>query len=173
MSKIFTILLIFSLFHHHDINADTIYKKIKTNGNIEYSDQPSLEAIKVMLPPANIQISIPPVALAPVPSEPSSLVVAHIHIVSPKNNESIRSNAGEFTIVVQKKQPNNQPYFIQLFINGKPYLKPLKGTVFKVKNIDRGIVKIKAQLQSNFGNILAVSQETVVYMHKASVIHKN
>jgi len=171
MNRVFTILFTLILFNSHLVNADTVYKKIQKNGHVEYSDKPSSNAIKINLPPANIQLFVTPKIASTLPKK-TLHSTPQIRIISPKNNASIRSNTGEFNVVIKEEQTTNQSYLVQLFINGKPYLKPQKESVFKVKNIDRGSAKISVQLQSSIGDILATSQEIILYIHKASVIHK-
>jgi hypothetical protein len=100
-------------------------------------------------------------------------VTVSINILTPSNGDTVRSNGGNLTIMVQKQLAGEKQYLTQLFINDKPYLKPFKGTVLKAENLDRGIIKIKAQLQNRSGNVLATSSETVVYMHRATVNRSN
>lgn len=171
MNKVFTIIFTFILFDSHFVNADTVYKKIQKNGTVEYSDKLSSKAVKVNLPPANVQLFVVPEIASTLPKNPSRLT-PQIKIISPKNNASIRSNGGEFSVVVKENKPTTQSYLVQLFINGDPYSTPQKEFVFKLKNIDRGAIKISVQLQSTDGDVLANSQEITLYIHKASVIHK-
>lgn len=167
---IITVLALIIIF---PVNAYTVYKKVNEDGTIEYSDQPFPGSIEAQLPPVNTQDAqfSPPVSSSHV-TEPVS-IKSSINIISPSNGDSIRSNPGEFTIMVQKEVPDDESYLTQVLINNKPYLKPFKGTVFKVKDMDRGVIKIKVQLQSSLGNILATSKEIIVYMHKATINRAN
>jgi len=166
-----TLLIVIVVF---PVDAYTVYKKVNENGKIEYSDKPFPGAFEVKLPPVNSQDApplLPPIESSPTPE--SLTVKPEINIVSPNNGDSIRSNPGELTIMVQTTVPDDQQYFSQLIINNKPYLKPFEGTVLQLKNLDRGIINIKVQLQSSVGNVLATSKEIVVYMHKATINRAN
>lgn len=170
MYKLFftTLLLCLTL----SASAFTVYKKVNKDGTVTYSDKPFPGAQKVTLPPANPQTTpaIPEQAPnQPTKEKPVKAKLA-IEILSPTNGDSIRNNAGELTIMVQAQYPPKKRYVIQLLINDKPYGKASKKTKFELKELDRGIINIKAQLQTRHGKILAVSKETVVYMHKTSII---
>ena len=156
------------------VNAYTVYKKINENGKIEYSDKPFPGALAATLPPVNSQDAPPllPTIASYTTTEPVPITPT-ISIVSPSNGDSIRSNPGEFTIMVQKEVPDDNSYLTQVLINNQPYLEPFEGTVLQVKNMDRGIIKIKVQLQSSLGNVLATSKEIIVYMHKATINRAN
>jgi len=175
MSKYIAIVIVLLFACIQSANAYTVYKKVNKDGSVQYSDKPFPGAIKVKLPPINTQDpKIKQPDFTPQINQPqNSKKNASIEIISPNNGDSIRDNAGNLTIMVQKQLPNKKTYSTQLLINDEPYLKPFKGTVLKLKNMDRGIIKIKVQLQNSSGNVLATSSETVVYMHRASVIRVN
>lgn len=171
MNKLFTLFLIFVLTNLIYAQAFTVYKKVNKDGTITYSDKPFPGSVKAKLPPINTQDPqrIQPPNLPEVVNTPPKQIIS-IDILSPTNGDSVRSNEGKLTIMVQKQQPAGKKYLTQLIINGEDYKKPIKGTVFKVKNLDRGIIKLKAKLLTRSGKILATSSETVVYMHKTSII---
>lgn len=151
-----------------EVSAFTVYKKVNKDGTVVYSDKPFPGAKKVNLPPINTRKTQPlptPIVTEKVPEKE----VATITILSPTNGDSIRSNAGELTVTVGTTHAADNRYKIQLLINDKPYGVPVQTTTFTLKELDRGIIKIKAQLQGRRGKVLATSSETVVYMHKASI----
>ncbi|MCG7533013.1 DUF4124 domain-containing protein [Psychrobium sp. MM17-31] len=150
------------------VSAFTVYKKVNKDGTVTYSDKPFPGAKKAKLPPINTRATQP----IPKPIEvekPEKKAVANITVLSPTNGDSIRSNAGELNIRIGATHDAVDDYLIQLLINEKPYGKPTKNTTFALKELDRGIIKIKALLQTRRGKVLAASDETVVYMHKASI----
>jgi len=175
MSKFIVVVVAIMIALIGSANAYTVYKKVNKDGSVQYSDKPFPGAIKVKLPPVNTQDPIikQPDFEPPTNQAQDKKVNASIDIITPNNGDSVRDNAGNLTIMVQKQLPDKKTYLTQLLINDRPYSKPFKGTVLKVKNMDRGIIKIKVQLQNSSGNVLATSSETVVYMHRASVIRVN
>ncbi|MGB1298693.1 MAG: DUF4124 domain-containing protein [Psychrobium sp.] len=149
-------------------SAFTVYKKVNKDGTVTYSDKPFPGAKKAKLPPINTRATQP--ISKPIEAEkPKKREVASIVILSPTNGDSIRSNGGELTIRVEATHKPDKDYVVQLMLNDKPHGKATKNTEFKLKELDRGIIKIKALLQTRRGKVLAVSDETVVYMHKASI----
>lgn len=171
MNRLLTLFFFFAFTHLFSAQAFTVYKKFNKDGTITYSDKPFSGAIKVNLPPVNTQDPqrIQPPNL-PEKMKPRVKESTTIDILSPTNGDSVRSNDGNLTIVVQKMSGKKNNYLTQLVINGKDYKKPITGSTFSLKNLDRGIIKLKVKLQTRNGKILATSSETVVYMHKTSII---
>lgn len=162
------LLLICYVIISNQVSAFTVYKKVNKDGTVVYSDKPFPGATKVNLPPINTRKTQP--LPAPVISEkPPEREVASIAILSPNNGDSIRSNGGELTVTIGVTAPSDHNYKIQLLINDKPHGPAVVNNTFTLKELDRGIIKIKAQLQGRRGKVLATSSETVVYMHKASI----
>ena len=156
--------------------AGTIYKKVNKDGSTEYSDQPFNGAKPVEITISNpTQLpSLPPQQHSNTPPESPAIQTDYtISIQSPASQQSIRSNNGDLTIMVQTTPELTAKLKIQLFINNVPYGEPSQQTVFNVKNIDRGEVKIKAQLLTSLGNVLATSSEAIVYLHRATVRRAN
>jgi len=159
--------------------AGTVYKKTNSDGSISYADQPFTGAVATEVKLKN-NTPLPKLTTTPniSASTSSSLqsVVAQSHAIAitrPQHQQTVRANDGQLTIVVQATPRPSKNLKIQLFINNSPYDQPSQHTVFNLKNIDRGEVRIKAQLLNKLGNILATSQETVVYLHRATVKRTN
>ena len=154
------------------VSADTIYKKVNQDGSVAYSDQPfaGAQAINVTI---SKQTQLPTTHSLSnrhtTKSAHNALPAYAIGITSPLNGQTVRNNNGELTIMVQTTPQFDDNYLIQIFINNTPHSEPSQLTVFKLKNIDRGEIKIKVQLLTIDGNILATSPETLVYLHRATV----
>lgn len=168
MKKLQLAILLFVISCLNPAWAFTVYKKVNKDGTVVYSDKPFPGAKKAKLPPINTRATQP--IPKPIEAEkPQKKEVASIVILSPTNGDSIRSNGGELTIRVEATHKPDKDYVIQLMLNDKPHGKATKNGEFKLKELDRGIIKIKALLQTRRGKVLATSDETVVYMHKASI----
>jgi len=159
--------------------AATVYKKTNSDGSISYADLPFTGAVAAEVKLKNVTplpaLTTAPNASAPVSSSLQSAVTQNhaITIATPQHQQTVRANDGRLTVMVQTTAPPSNKITIQLFINNSPYGQPSQNTVFEVKNIDRGEVRIKAQLLNKLGNILATSPETVVYLHRATVKRTN
>lgn len=156
------------------VTAGTLYKKVNKDGSVEYSDQPFTGAKPVEFT-INNQTQLPPLRRQQDSGRHTNSQATDyaISIQSPSPQQSIRSNSGDLTIMVQTTPALTRGLLVQLFINNAPHGKPSQHTVFKVKNIDRGEVKIKAQLITSYGNVLASSPEAIVYLHRATVRRAN
>jgi hypothetical protein len=158
--------------------AQTVYKKINTDGSVEYSDQAFAGASAIQItgqnqtqlpaPSAPVNFTKDPAATTLVPTPNYAIAIQ-----APQSGQSVRNNSGNLTIVVQTTPKLGKKLKVQLLINNSPLGEPKQQTVFKVKNINRGEVKIKTQLLNSLGNILATSSETVVYLHRVSIIRTN
>lgn len=174
MNKFIVVLITLVLALSLPVSAFTVYKKVNKDGSVSYSDKAYPGSIKIQLPPINTQDpQVKQPVIESTITKSNEKVSASIDIITPSNGDTVRNNAGNLTIMVQKRLSDKKQYLTQLLINDKPYLKPFKGTVFKMKNVDPGIINIKAQLQNRSGNVLATSSETVVYMHRATVNRSN
>jgi len=177
MRSLISIVIVCFLLGTSMLYAGTVYKKVNKDGSVEYSDVPFTGASEVKLKDIDQQNTLPafkrPPSLTNKPTRKSSAAKPDVHIVSPLNGDTLRDNEGNITIVVQKEGKEKKKYKTQILINGAPVGKPTQASVISIKNISRGEIKIKAQLLSRTGKILATTPETVVYMHRVSVIRSN
>lgn len=169
MKYLIGLLLICYVMISSQTSAFTVYKKVNKDGTVVYSDKPFPGAKKANLPPINTRKTQPLPTPIVADKPPQKEKAATITILSPTNGDSIRSNSGELTVTVGTSLSADSRYKIQLLINDKPHGLPAQTNTFALKELDRGIIKIKAQLQGRRGKVLATSSETVVYMHKASI----
>jgi len=156
------------------INAGTVYKKVSKDGSVQYSDKPFPGAVELKLKDIDAQNTLPRFIASTSSITKSNKATgnkkAEITIISPIHGDTIRNNQGDLTVLVQKKGAKNKSYKTRVLINDSTVTKPTQSTVIEVKNLDRGEQKIKVQLISSSGKILATSKETVVYLHRVSVI---
>ncbi|NRA54368.1 MAG: hypothetical protein HRU23_09515 [Gammaproteobacteria bacterium] len=171
-----TIILIASVIGFN-VTATTVYKKVHADGSISYSDQQFTGAVATEVTLKNTS-KLPSTVVkhqqnSSLKKPPQVSKPPEVSIVSPQPQQTIRANDGNLTIVVQSTPSLNDELKVQLYINNTPYQNPSQATVFNVKNVDRGEVRIKAELLNQFGNILATSSETIVYLHRARVNRAN
>ncbi|NRA71787.1 MAG: hypothetical protein HRU24_12250, partial [Gammaproteobacteria bacterium] len=158
MMKILIGILLVCTIGCNTANANTVYKKINQDGSVQYSDLPFPGAIAITIKQSN-QTTLPAVHFKPDTSSANNVTKANyqLKISSPESGATIRNNSGDFTIMVQTTASLSPSINFQLFLNNTPYGEASEDTVFKLKNIDRGEIKIKVQLQDNNGNLLATS----------------
>jgi hypothetical protein len=157
------------------IMADTVYKTVKSDGSVIYSDVPSPESTLVTLGQVNGAVVPALVSLGALtkdkplikPTPPDYKIV----FLSPASGETIRNNAGEVMVRFQIS-PDYLGKFELLFDN---QVVNTKGRMqFKFENVLRGEHHLEVKLRGNSGKILASSGQQTFYLHKASaLIHAN
>lgn len=151
--------------------ANTIYKTVKADGTVVYSDVPSPNSIAVSMVHDN-NVAIPKLADVPATKQASNQAVKpikqyQIKVLAPGPQATIRNNNGELNIHFEIS-----PEFI-----GEVYLlldnqrvKTKGKTQITLKNVERGEHKIEVQLRDNSGKIFASSGQQTFYLHKASAL---
>ena len=171
MKKVRLLLGVFSLLFAALLCANTIYKTVKPDGTIVFSDVPS---------PGSVEVDIVQDKNVVIPSLASPQVQQNVNkktqilrqqyqiaILSPAPNETIRNNLGEVNIRFEI-----QPDFV-----GRIYLlldNQLVNTggkkQLKLNNVERGTHSIEVQLRDNSGKIFASSGQQTFFLHKASAL---
>lgn len=151
--------------------ANTVYKTVKPDGTVVYSDVPGVDSVPVNMVQGN-NVVIPqlaqPKSSAPMLNKPNRPATEYqITILSPGPEETIRSNIGEVNIhFVITPEFLGKSYLLldnQLVnTNGK--------TQVRLNNVERGEHHIEVQLRDNSGKIFASSHKQTFYLHKASAL---
>ncbi|WP_269844420.1 DUF4124 domain-containing protein [Paraferrimonas haliotis] len=169
MRNLIVLLLFFSFF-----SSATVYRWVDENGKVHYSDEPKegTNAEQVQLKPnSSIQLSPPPSAADTATTEtPAQPVEYKIAIVSPENQATIRENNGNFSVQVEVEPKLDSSLKMALSLNGNTYSVPQRTNLFRLVNIDRGEHKLSVRIIDQNGKVLASSQETTVYLHRASML---
>jgi hypothetical protein len=151
--------------------ANTIYKTVKPDGTVVYSDVPSPDSIPVNFVQDN-NVVIPsladPLALKPELSDSNKIKTHYkVTVLSPSPEETIRNNNGEVFISFEIS-PEYLGKFYLLLDN---QLVNTKGkTQIRLNNVERGEHSIEVQLRDNSGKIFASSQKQTFYLHQASAL---
>lgn len=147
-----------------------IYKLVKPDGTVLYTDKPVPGAVLVEVgSPQNVTpalTSTSPRQLIPVKRQTKSVPPPTITIISPTQEQTLRSNIGEVNITgeVSKEVPGTY----QLIRNGEVVAEGNQPQ-FTLSNIPRGAHTIQISLSDNKGKQLALSQKVTFFLHKASV----
>jgi len=159
-------LLIFILFISlsFSTSAAKVYKKVNPDGSVEYSDIPQNEADEpIKLKPVQT-ITLPPLPKTS-SSTPKPTVVKYesISIISPKDDEGIRSNNGDF-IAKGELIPGlqrDQEHHIQWLLDGKD-VPAAKSLTLSLKNLDRGTHQLQLRVL-NFDGEVEIETPTISF----------
>lgn len=159
------------LFFVSAIAGNTLYQWTDEDGQIHVSDQPEANAKPVQLPKLQtyqLRSSTTNINNNATESDTSFQPQKYtaIHIITPKNQETIRDNSGNVSVNIQlapKLFKNNQ---YQLFLDGKMYKKKQITSQFQLKNMDRGEHSLEAVIVNENNQILIRSAKIVFYLHQ-------
>lgn len=151
--------------------ANTVYKTVKADGTVVYSDVPSPESTTVSLGQVNGAVVPPLVSPGALQNDKPASTKTYkdykITILSPAAGETIRNNAGEVTVNFEIS-PDYLGKF-ELFLDNQ--LVNTKGnTQIKLKNVERGEHNLEVKLLGKSGKIFASSGQQTFYLHKASAL---
>ena len=167
-------------------SADVIYKWVDGQGNVHYGEEPGQQSAERMdqLPGLS---TYEPVPIEPEPEEaeqgdsekpapglvpePEQEVIDYqsITIVSPENEQTIRSNTGTVEVFVAVDPPLGETDHIQVMLDGEPLPGQYGRSVFKLENVERGEHQLSVSIYSNNGKSLKSSESHTFYLHKAQV----
>ena len=159
--------LLFILFISLSFSASAakVYKKVNPDGSVEYSDTPQNEADEpIKLKPVQT-ITLPPLPTASPPKsvKPKAFKYERISIVSPKDDEGIRSNNGDFTAkgeLIPGLQ-RDQEHHIQWLLDGKD-VPGANGLTLNLKNLDRGTHQLQLRV-INFDGKAEIETPTISF----------
>ncbi|MGL4827931.1 MAG: DUF4124 domain-containing protein [Vibrio sp.] len=186
--------LLISLLWVPQLVAQNVYTWVDDHGVRHFSDSPQSDKAKsIHLPDYEAQAPAPsfdstqPVAaetktevelsnVAPTtteqtdvkPPEPQALEPLKVTLISPKHDDTIRSNSGIISIRSELNRKLAVGEQLQLMMDGRPYGAPTNQPIWELKNIDRGTHTFTIQAIEN-GKIIASSSIITVHLHRATV----
>jgi hypothetical protein len=175
MKKFLSLVTLFSACFYAEAG---IYKWVDENGEVIYSDKPRVENMKEHTPPS-IQITpaIKPVAQPEIAEEAPVAVTNYtaFSITSPANDETIRNNAGNFTVTLKLAPPlsSKDGHYINLQIDGKTRVSRTSKLAIDLNFIDRGTHIISAEIRDPQGKLLKSSNSVSIHLHRQSQLQKN
>ena len=170
MMKVIGITLLLTILSFNTIAASAkIYVWRNEKGVLVYSDTPRPGAEEVKVNPSNNITSSIDTSILDI--NPQQLDNSYqVEITQPEKNETIRDNTGSVYIAGRIKPVFKNGFKIQLYLDDKKHQKAQTRAVYILRNIDRGEHQIKMDLIDNKGKVIASSQTTTFYMHRASAI---
>ncbi|QLE87321.1 MULTISPECIES: DUF4124 domain-containing protein [Shewanella] len=150
----------------------TVYKWVDKDGKVHYSDEPVENATAVEFKSNtqnNVALPAKPVIEGNPEPEPQAQPSYRINISSPSEEETIRDNNGEITIMATISPKLAPGHVLVLMMDGKVKGAPQNSPIFALSGIDRGehTFEIKAVAQS--GKQLASSEKRTIYLHRATI----
>ncbi len=149
--------------------STTVYKKVKEDGTIIFSDQPFDDAQKIEVDPVPV-MNIAPVKLPETSSEPQQETPSDyktLAITQPAMDESFVNNGGNVTVNLQIEPPLFPAHKVQLLMNGAVKVSPGTSTSFNFSNLNRGSYTIQAQILDQNGKLIKSSQSITFHVRRS------
>lgn len=150
----------------------TVYKWVDENGKVHFSDKPVKNAEVVELK-ENTQnnIKLPEVTVLPsTQSAPEPEKVSYkIQITSPGEEESIRNNEGNITLIANIEPQLSSAHELALFMDGQQIGTTQQHGLFKLSNIDRGEHSFIVKVLSKSGKQLASTPPRKIFLHRTTI----
>ncbi|GAB3014001.1 DUF4124 domain-containing protein [Bowmanella dokdonensis] len=166
--KIYSLLLLLLI---STVQAATLYKLVKADGTVVFTDQPVEGAVPVDLPQINTAKPLAAKPVVPPPDARSSRpqVQYQVAITTPAPEATLRDNLGRVQIQASVQPDPRGAGSYQLLLDGKVVeTSPSPG--FSLSGVNRGEHSIQVNFLSNSGKILASSPQQVFYLHQASAL---
>ncbi len=172
------VLVTLGAYAEEDSQSNKVYRTTDEFGRPVYSDSASEDAREVELEePA----TFPGKALAedyeyysPADEAPAGRAgpsYSELAIVEPQDDETIRSNPGNFAIHFQVSPQPRPGHRLQLLMDDKVYREITSGSPLQLTNVDRGTHRLRLRVVDSDGDV--VQQGPVVTMHlmRHSILH--
>ena len=151
-------------------NAETVYRSIGPDGSVVFSDEetPGSESIEVQ--------DVPTVTLPRAPEfryqedQPARPPYSRVAIISPANDETIRNNAGNFSISAGLSPRLRGSHVLEISLDGK-VVSSGSTTSVNLENVDRGTHVARATVKSSSGEVIQASKPVTFHLLRVSVQH--
>ncbi len=151
----------------------TVYKWIDKDGKVHYSDTPveNSQAVEFKSSTENNIKLPPPVVLPNSPKLPTQdgLVIYQLQITNPFEEETLRNNNGNITIIANISPDLGKDHQLILLMDGKLIGAPQRSAIFKLENVDRGEHTFKVQVIAQNGKQIASTPPRTVFLHRAII----
>ncbi|WP_299084132.1 DUF4124 domain-containing protein [uncultured Paraglaciecola sp.] len=156
------------------VSAQEVYKTIKADGSVVYSDVPSDGAVPVNLSAMNntVMPGLGGVSSSKAKGRTSvrkrtTAVQYEVTIASPEAEQTLRDNSGAVSISADVA-PKKAGQF-ELRLDNQVVMTQSNGQ-FQLENVDRGAHIIQVNFLDKSGKILASSKPQTFYLQKASAL---
>jgi hypothetical protein len=160
--------------------ATTVYRSIDAQGNVVFSDQPpgpgeAAETLEITEPATFDAPASNPAAPgadaegwdwdmeAGEPADQTPFVYAALAIVAPANDEGLRDNAGNVTIVAGVEPDLRPGHLLEILLDGA-VVSSGAGNTATLTEVERGTHTLEARILDDQGTVLITSQPSTFHM---------
>lgn len=157
-------------FSCHAANADRfseVYVERDDAGVVRFTDQPETTEAEIWHLTTPIEIAVPATEAA----QPEALEAPMVELLSPKDDEAIRSNHGEVDVLARISRREGASALFELLLDGEPVETRTDGK-FALHNIDRGTHVLQVRLMDAEGSVLAKSSEVRFHMLRHAIARR-
>jgi hypothetical protein len=151
-----------------------VYKHVDEAGNVTYSDAPQKKGDQPISLPEPTTIKIPPTPKSSSSEGSRKAATAKtikydsVAIVTPANDESIRSNSGDVTVQFTSSPPLQGSHLYVVFVDGAKKQESAATSV-NLTNLDRGSHTAIVHIQDEKEQTLATSAPVTFHLLRQSV----
>ncbi|WP_299794981.1 DUF4124 domain-containing protein [uncultured Shewanella sp.] len=167
--------LIFCLLLFTWVTQATVYKWVDKDGKVHYSDKPisNSEVVEFKSNTQNqIKVQLPKDLAPETKEEVTPATQYKMSILSPKEDETIRDNNGDITIMATITPDLKPKHLLVLLMDDKVIGPPQETPIFSLKNIDRGEHSFVIKAVAQNGKQLASTPPRKIFLHRAIVNKK-
>lgn len=153
-----------------------VYKWVKPDGTILYSDRPPNEnTAPTDLPDVQEIKVVPPSSSAPdiPPSDQNEQQSTHeytkLEITSPANDSTLRDNSGKVDVSLSLEPPLQEGDVVAITLDGKD-IGQGQSPAFFLNNVDRGTHSLQVAVKDASGNTLISSSTVSFHVQRTSVL---
>lgn len=166
--------IIYLLLLCTSVSAQVIYKTVKADGSVVYSDVPSdgaepvnLSSMNSVVMPALNKASSQSVSRNSSVQKAKPEIQYLVSIRSPLAEQTLRDNSGA-VLISAEVLPKKSGKFELIYDN--QVVKTQSNGQFQLESVDRGAHTIQVNFLDNSGKILASSKQQTFYLQKASAL---
>ena len=151
-----------------------VYKHVDDKGNVTYSDAPQKKGDQPISLPEPTTIKITPApksgtsASHKKPPSQKAFEYDSVAIISPNNDEAIRSNSGDITIQISSSPSLQTGHLYAVIVDGAKKLDSAAASV-TLTNLDRGTHTAKIEIHNDQGQTIASSAPVSFHILRQSV----
>ena len=160
-------LLLLLLFVVASVSAG-VYKTVDEDGNVTFTDEPSVDAEKIKVED-NYNIIPAPTAAAPEQvAEETEATEYKISVASPNQDETLRANSGSVMIQVQMSPSldTKEGHLLRYQFDGKQLGSLQSDLSYSLTNVDRGSHIIVVSVVDKHGKVLKRSKSRLFHLQR-------
>lgn len=158
----------------HAIAESKIYHWVDKDGNSHFSDTPAADHEEVQIHEQNVFVNEKVANKTKSTQDPvddqSEKIDYVATIVSPIDDQALRSNGGTINIQVSTEPEKENNHKLQLYLDGQALGKPQISPTIQAQNIDRGTHQLQVHLLDADGRLLTKTQIVTVHVQR---VHLN